>query len=190
MWEASQFLSKLTINLTLSFLLPVFHPLFSDFSLTWDTISLSISQHTFSDLICLRSGIQPCFSATMNAGHRQTTVRPRWRFPRSVWRGERWMLIDSVSGLLPAWRSIAFCSGPVSNFRPKPGIYPPGDGRYLSRHKAPTCLYSAPVVFLANYPAQTGFVLISMGEKGRLQDWRGAGPNNQVKYYFASWLRI
>ena len=126
----------------------------------------------------------------MNAGHRQTTVRPRWRFPRSVWRGERWMLIDSVSGLLPAWRSIAFCSGPVSNFRPKPGIYPPGDGRYLSRHKAPTCLYSAPVVFLANYPAQTGFVLISMGENGRLQDWRGAGPNNQVKYYFASWLRI
>ena len=121
----------------------------------------------------------------MNAGHRQTTVRPRWRFPRSVWRGERWMLIDSVSGLLPAWRSIAFCSGLVSNFRPKPGIYPPGDGRYLSRHKAPTCLYSAPVVFLANYPAQTGFVLISMGENGRLQDWRGAGPNNQVKYYFA-----
>ena len=89
----------------------------------------------------------------MNAGvtvHCQTTMRPRWRFPRLVWRGERWMLIDSVSGLLPALRLIAFCFGTVSNFQPKPNIYP-RNSRYLCWHKTPMCLYSVPVVFLANY---------------------------------------
>ena len=56
---------------------------------------------------------------------------------------------------------------------------------FLGEKKKKSCIWGVFFVTFGFCFCHMSFISFEMGENGRLQDWRGAGPNNQVKYYFA-----
>ena len=124
-WLAQLPISHFQDSLYLMWLaLPTTH-IFRLFSPTWDYLP-SFSQDMFSDLISLslflRLGIhsvsllQCRCRCSLPARFAITSVRPRWRDPKSVWGGE--FLSYCVL------KRTFFFSSLVSNFPPKPGISP------------------------------------------------------------------